>query len=78
MARKEAGFDVSDRIRLLIGVSHFEELRLAVEELVDMIGAETLADEVALVDGPLADGEQATVADGRVFHLRVTRSAEGL
>jgi len=36
-----------------------------------MIGGEVLADEIVL--GPLAGGEQATLADGRVFHLRVER-----
>jgi isoleucyl-tRNA synthetase len=72
-ARKKAGFDVSDHIKLSIGVSHFTELRLAVEEHMDMIAGETLSDDVAVVDGPVADGERATVADGRVFHLRVER-----
>jgi isoleucyl-tRNA synthetase len=76
-ARKQAGFDVSDHIKLFIGVSHFSELRLAVEEHMDMIAGETLADDVVVVDGPLPDGERATVADGRVFHLRVERFRRG-
>jgi isoleucyl-tRNA synthetase len=73
-ARKRAGFNVSDRILLFIDVAHFAELRQAVEEHEHMIAAETLADEVVLSDGGLAEGERATVGDGRVFHLRVVRS----
>jgi isoleucyl-tRNA synthetase len=76
-ARKRAGFDVTDRIRLVLYVSHFAELRRAVEEYTTMISGETLADEVVLAEEPTADAERATVADGRVFHLRVVRVAGG-
>ena len=70
-ARKEAGLDVSDHIRLFLDLSHFDELRHAVDEHMGIIAGETLADDIVLVDRPLLDGVRATVADGRVFHLRV-------
>jgi len=71
LARKRAGFDVSDHIRLYLDVAHIDELQRAVEEHKAMIMGEVLAEEMVL--GPVAGAERATVADGRVFHLRVER-----
>ncbi|HET9058979.1 MAG TPA: class I tRNA ligase family protein, partial [Acidimicrobiales bacterium] len=72
-ARKRAGFDVSDHIRLVLDLSHFEELRHAVEEHMSVVSSETLSDEVVIAEGPVTGSERATVADGRVFHLHVRR-----
>jgi len=73
LARKNAGFDVSDHIRLFLDVSHFGELRQALEEHRAMISGEVLADELVVLEAPLLGAERGEVADGRVFHLRVER-----
>ena len=72
-ARKKAGFDVSDHIRLVLDFSHDPALRQAVEEHLQMVAGETLADEVVFTDGPIPDGTSATVSDGRVFHMGLVR-----
>ncbi len=72
-ARKRAGFDVSDRIRLVLDLGHFAELRQAVDEHRAMVTSETLADQLVMAERPLVDPQRATVADGRAFHLHVSR-----
>ncbi|MGH9106832.1 MAG: isoleucine--tRNA ligase [Acidimicrobiales bacterium] len=72
-ARKKAGFNVSDHVRLALDLSHFAQLRLAVEENLALVAGETLADDVVLADAPLPAGLRATVGDGRVFHLQLER-----
>ena len=74
-ARKRAALDVSDRIRLVLELSHVPELRQALDEHRAMVAGETLAEEVVVAEAPLRDAERATLADGRAFHLRVARSA---
>ena len=71
-ARKRAGFDVSDHIRLVLHLPN-AELRRAVEEHRAMIASETLAAELVLAEAPPEGGEEATVAEGHVLYLRVER-----
>jgi isoleucyl-tRNA synthetase len=71
-ARKAAGLDVSDHIRITIYVPD-PELRRAVEEHADMIAGETLADELVLVEGPIAAAEEGTAGDGAAFYFHVER-----
>ena len=79
LARKRAGFDVTDHIRLTLDVAGFDELALAVGEHRPMISGEVLADELTVCEGCLAvDGEEATVADGRAFRLRAERLARSV
>jgi len=70
-ARKATGLDVSDHIRLALAFSHNSGLREAVEEHLEMVAGETLADEVIFRDGPISDGIRATVSDGRAFHIGI-------
>ena len=73
-ARKTAGLDVSDHIRLVLYFpAHEPELRHAVEEHRGLIAGETLADEIVFVDGPISDRLRATVADGRAFHIGIVK-----
>jgi isoleucyl-tRNA synthetase len=73
-ARKKAGLEVTDHIALQLSVQHFDQLRQAVEEHRALITGETLAERFEVTDRPLEGAESATVADGRVFHLRLQRS----
>jgi isoleucyl-tRNA synthetase len=72
-ARKNAGLDVSDRIRLVLGLAHLPDLHEAVEAHRGFIGRETLASEVVVVSGPVAGGSRAELADGRAFEIGVAR-----
>ena len=72
-ARKNAGFDVSDHIRLLLDFSQHPSLRQAVEEHLPMVAGETLADEVVFTDGPIQDGIKGTVSDEPAFDMGLVR-----
>ncbi|MDA8301382.1 MAG: isoleucine--tRNA ligase [Actinomycetota bacterium] len=73
-ARKRAGLDVSDHIRLSLGFAGDPRLRAAVEANLGLVAGETLAEEVVLDDGPLGEGaEQLAVAARRHFEARVER-----
>jgi isoleucyl-tRNA synthetase len=65
-ARRDAQFDVTDRILLALGVS--DELRGRLAPFVDMIGSETLATEVSW-DSQL---ERDTPIEGAVIGVKVT------
>nr|WP_221376582.1 isoleucine--tRNA ligase [Actinoplanes polyasparticus] len=65
-ARRDAGFDVSDRIALVVSAAG--PVRAAVEAHRDFVGGETLATSVTLADagaegfaGEVGDGDQVTV-----------------
>jgi isoleucyl-tRNA synthetase len=74
VARKTAGLDVSDHIRLVLYFpTHEPELRHAAEAHRELIAGETLADEIVFADGPISDSFRATVADGRAFHLGIVK-----
>ena len=75
-ARKKAGFDVSDHIRLLLDFSQHPGLRQAVEEHLPMVAGETLADEVVFTDGPIPDGIKATVSDEPAFDMELVRLSQ--
>ncbi|NHA67315.1 isoleucine--tRNA ligase [Phycicoccus flavus] len=71
-ARREAGFEVSDRILLEVGGD--EEVLAAVEAHRTLLAGETLAEEVAALES--ADGSGVAVVvvgDGHKAHVRVTR-----
>jgi isoleucyl-tRNA synthetase len=53
-ARKNAGLDVSDHIRLVLDFASAPEMRAAVEEHRAMVAGETLADEITF--GPVTEG----------------------
>jgi isoleucyl-tRNA synthetase len=77
-ARKAAGLDVSDHIRLVLYFPpHEPELRHAAEEHRELIAGETLADEIVFADSPIADSFRATVADGRAFHIGIVKLPNG-
>ena len=59
--RKDASFEVSDRIRL--GISGDDELRAAVEAHRDFVTGETLASEIQLVSGELGQGGYPSVRE---------------
>ncbi len=63
-ARKDAGFEVSDRIAILI-VEPPEESRFSavLEEFGDYLQRETLADELRLVDGDYPSLSEVKVGD---------------
>jgi isoleucyl-tRNA synthetase len=74
VARKTAGLDVSDHIRLVLYFPpHEPELRHAAEAHRELIAGETLADEIVFTDGPIADSFRATVVDGRAFHIGIVK-----
>ena len=75
-ARKKAGFDVSDHIRLLLDFSQHPGLRQAVEEHLPMVAGETLADEVVFTDGPIPDGVKTTVSDEPAFDMELVRLSQ--
>ncbi|HXW78045.1 MAG TPA: isoleucine--tRNA ligase [Acidimicrobiales bacterium] len=72
-ARKRAGLDVSDHIRLALDFSHHPALREAVEEHLQIVAGETLADEVVFTDGAISDGVTATVSDGLGFDIGLVK-----
>jgi isoleucyl-tRNA synthetase len=73
-ARKRAGFDVSDHIRLTLGFAGDLALQAAVEANRELVAGETLAGELVLVEGSLGEGaERLSVADGRYVGATVER-----
>ncbi|HEY6933456.1 MAG TPA: isoleucine--tRNA ligase [Marmoricola sp.] len=69
-ARREAGLEVSDRIRLVVGGS--AALAQAVREHRDLVSGETLAVALDLVDD--AGGTPVPLAEGEHVTLRLTRA----
>jgi isoleucyl-tRNA synthetase len=69
-ARKGAGLEVEDRIRLSLGGD--EELLAAVRGHEDYVTGETLATSLAYLDGVLAD--EPVVVDGRKLFVAVERA----
>jgi isoleucyl-tRNA synthetase len=72
-ARRDAGFDVSDRIRLTLGGS--DRLQAAVQAHRELVAAETLAVDLAV--GPLnpaAAGHPVALADEEQLELAVSRA----
>jgi isoleucyl-tRNA synthetase len=67
-ARKNAGLDVSDRIRLVLHVP--EDVRAAVEWHRAYVAEQTLAVEVLFVDH-LSDGHRGELPDGRAVRIGV-------
>jgi isoleucyl-tRNA synthetase len=72
-ARKKAALDVSDHIRLVLDFSNHRPLREAVEEHLQMVAGETLADEVVFTDGEISDGISATISDGLAFDMGLVK-----
>jgi isoleucyl-tRNA synthetase len=74
-ARKKAGLDVSDHIRLRLDLSSVPELRQAVAAHRDMVAGETLASEVHFVPEAPPGAEVVVVADGRSYYIGVEKVA---
>jgi isoleucyl-tRNA synthetase len=67
-ARRKEGLHVSDRIHLVLDPEHHDDVRAAIERHKDWIAAETLAVDVVLAPGRLADGHRLELADGRAVY----------
>ena len=72
-ARKKAGFDVSDHIKLSLDLTHAPELRRAVGAHREMVAGETLASDIHLVHQPPAGAEEVPLADGTVYFIKVEK-----
>jgi isoleucyl-tRNA synthetase len=70
-ARKKAGLEVSDRVRLTLDLSEAPELVAPVGEHQGFIASESLAEEVVL--GPVAGGERVELGDGGAFVIGVVK-----
>jgi isoleucyl-tRNA synthetase len=75
-ARKKAGFDVSDHIKLSLDLTHVPELRQAVAAHREMVAGETLAREVHFVHQPPPGAEEVTLADGRSYYIGVEKLSD--
>ena len=71
-ARKDAGFDVSDRIALTLGHADDDAVRSALEAHRDLIAGETLATSVTLQS--TADGSPVAVGEGQTVSVGVVRA----
>jgi isoleucyl-tRNA synthetase len=71
-ARRDAGLDVSDRIRLVLEPST-DEVRAAVESHRDFVAGETLATSLEFGEAG-AEASEAEVADGASVRIGVTRA----
>ena len=71
-ARKEAGLDVSDRIRLMIDTHGHDDVWAAITAHREYVAAETLAQEVLEV-GQLSEGHRCALPDGRALTISTVR-----
>ena len=69
--RRDADFNVEDHIRLEYAAS--EKLAAAAEQFGELIGAETLADEMEAVSGPSGEASEAYDFDGETLSLGLSR-----
>jgi isoleucyl-tRNA synthetase len=77
-ARRAAGLDVGDRIRLTVDCGTHDDVRAAVRVHEAFVLAETLAVELVLPeDGHHhpSDGHRVELADGRAVHVAVAKVA---
>jgi isoleucyl-tRNA synthetase len=72
-ARKKAGLDVSDHIKLSLDFTHAPELRQAVGAHQEMVAGETLAGEIHFVHQPPPGAEEVALADGSAYYIRVEK-----
>jgi isoleucyl-tRNA synthetase len=72
-ARKKAGLDVSDHIKLSLDFTHAPELRQAVGAHQEMVAGETLAGEIHFVHQPPPGAEEVALADGSAYYIGVER-----
>jgi isoleucyl-tRNA synthetase len=72
-ARKKAGLDVSDHIKLSLDFTHAPELRRAVGAHQEMVAGETLAGEIHFVHQPPPGAEEVALADGSAYYIGVER-----
>jgi isoleucyl-tRNA synthetase len=68
-ARRDAGFDVSDRIQLRLAGA--EEVRSAIQAHADLIKNETLAEELSV--GSELDGTHSTVGTGQEIAIALAK-----
>jgi isoleucyl-tRNA synthetase len=69
--RREIGLDISDRIRVVLGVAG--DVRAAVETHKDYVKQQTLALELLFADH-ISDGHRRELPDDRAVHVGVTRA----
>jgi isoleucyl-tRNA synthetase len=69
-ARRTAGLDVSDRIRLIIAGTPAAQAAMRAHR--ELIAGETLATELELADADALDGEPVQVGDGESVRVRIT------
>jgi isoleucyl-tRNA synthetase len=75
-ARKKAGLDVSDHIKLSLDFTHAPELHQAVGAHREMVAGETLAREIHFVHQPPPGAEEVALADGSAYYIGVERVEE--
>jgi isoleucyl-tRNA synthetase len=68
-ARKKAGLDVSDHIKLSLDFTQVPELRQAVAAHREMVAGETLAADLHFVHQPPPGAEQVSLPDGRSYYI---------
>ncbi|MGK2930961.1 MAG: isoleucine--tRNA ligase [Acidimicrobiales bacterium] len=71
--RRQEGFDVSDRIRLVIDPGHHDDVRNAVETHEAFLASATLAHEVLVPHDALTDAHRVEITDGRAVHVGIRR-----
>ncbi len=69
--RRKLALHVSDRIHLVVNVGHHRDVAAAIETHRAWIMAETLATELILAGGPLAEAHRVELSDGRAVHVGI-------
>ncbi len=71
--RKEAGFEVEDRIKIILATENNGELRQLVEEYEDFIRSETLADQISLGCPPSGEFTKECQINGEKIFMTLER-----
>ncbi len=71
--RRQEGFDVSDRIRLLVHVGHHHDVHDAIETNRELLMSATLTETLLFPDDRTNCGHRVELADGRAIHIGLIR-----